>query len=428
LKKTLLVLTFACLLAMLLSTTVTTAYAGGWFQASASDTLGADLWSNWNTLTATASTPHLGFSSTSNKCKTCHAVHESGDTSWRLLKNGDTSEGRSSGELAGQLGMGNKRSTECMYCHDADSGATSKKPYGMLTGKTVRGEHTLGATWIPDSSVNDTVTPGDGKGVLPRKEVGASDSILDCYQCHTVHGANRLTFITGFGWGETEPIDNYILRNDPAGNGGDANTGIDSILAPWNSSDSVNAWRDGRSKDTTSYPSLSGSDTIPYNAFSFWRYEVQVAWCGDCHNDNPNITGPGDFRPNNRSHPLFGGHNASDTGDPYGGGWMEVNSTTVQVSGGSPKGCSQCHISGTGVNDSEALSWPHQAEGIKLLGFNTTDHPLNPGVSFLPIDEGGSASGVTGDSNRVVPNMDRACLWCHTFNKAVSPEGVGKTF
>ena len=429
-KKTLLVLTLVFLFAFVLSTS--TAFAGGWFKASGGDSqadpgdiTGLLTWRDFNATSAV--TPHLGFSSTSNLCRTCHAVHEAGDNSYRLLKNGTVSEGRSSGELAGENGMGNKRSTECMYCHDADSGASSFRPYGFLFGKTIRGEHTLGATWIPDSSVNEaTATKGDGKGSLPRKEIGASDAILDCYQCHTVHGANKLTNIIGFGWSETQPIDNYILRNDPAGNGGDANSGINSILPPWDSVGSANAWKDGRSKDTTTYPSV---DATPYAQGSIWRFEVQAAWCGDCHNDNPNISGPGDFRPNGKSHPLFGGLDVNDASNSIFGGYMEVNSTTIQVSGGAPRGCAQCHLSGTGVNATESLSWPHQAEGTKFLGENTTEHPLNPNSSFQPVTEGGSVSGALGDANRVISNMDRACLWCHTWDKNLPVvQGVGNSF
>ncbi|MCK4267379.1 MAG: hypothetical protein KAX16_01000, partial [Actinomycetia bacterium] len=287
-----------------------TAHAGGWFKSSTTDTVGDSYWKDGSPETNATDTvtPHLGFSTTSNQCRVCHAVHLSGDESYRLLKDGTSSETRTSGELTftpentgvANTGKGNSRSTECMYCHDSDSGASSKRPYDLSIGttKTVRGEHSLGATWIPDSSVNDTVTPEDGRGVLPRKEPGAADSVLDCYQCHSVHGAKILTNITGFGWGEIQPIDNYILREDPAGNGGDANTGIDSIRPPWDSSASAYKWVNDQSKDTSTYPS---QDATAYLASSIWKYEVQVAWCGDCHNENPNITGPGDFRPNNKS-------------------------------------------------------------------------------------------------------------------------------
>lgn len=428
LKKTLLVLTLAIMFALILSTS--TAFAGGWFKASSSDSqtdpgdlTGLLTWRDFNATSAV--TPHLGFSSTSNLCRTCHAVHEAGDNSYRLLKNGTVSEGRSSGELVGENGMGNKRSTECMYCHDADSGVSSFRPYGFLFGKTIRGEHTLGATWIPDSSVNeDTATKTDGRGALARKEISASDAVLDCYQCHTVHGANRLTNITSFGWGSTEPIDNYILRNDPAGNGYNANNGIDSILAPWDSSAALHKWMDNRSKDTTTYPSI---DTTPYNEQSIWKYEVQVAWCGDCHNENPNITGPGDFRPNGKSHPLFGGKDSSDAANNNFAGWEEVNSVLTKVSGAAPKGCAQCHSSGTGADESTTVSWPHQAQGSKFLGYNATDHPINQEI--YPLDEGGAVDGVLGDPNRVVSNMDRACLWCHTWNKNTGNlQGVGETF
>lgn len=402
---------------------VSIVHAGGWFKELPGDPVGDDFWKTYNT--EPTATPHLGYSTTSSKCRVCHAVHGASDTSYRLLKSGNTTEPRSSGELTpgvdagGNLGMGNKRSTECMYCHDATSGASDIKPYGVLFGKTVRGEHSLGASWIPDSSVNDTATPGDGRGNLPRKSPGEPNPVLDCYQCHSVHGAKILTFVTGFGWGETQPIDNYILRDDPAGNGYSGgvspnNDGINSIAAPWS------GWESGRSKDTTSYPT---KDATAYDPYSIWKYEVQAAWCGDCHNENPNITGPGDFRPNTKSHPLFGGGapaTATETTPPFSGGWMEVYGTTMQVSGGAPKGCEQCHMSGQRIGSQLTMSWPHQAEGVKFLIRSETVTPM----SFVPVEEG-SKQG-PGDSQRAIPNMDKACLWCHQFDAGAS--GVGLTF
>ncbi len=312
--------------------------------------------------------------------------------------------------------MGDKRSTECMYCHDANSGASSKKPYGELAGKTIRGQHSLGATWIPDSSVNDTITPEDGRGVLSSRSPFNPTGVLDCYQCHSVHGANILTGITAFGWGkENQPIDSYILRDDPAGNGfyngiSPNEDGINAIQPP------PGGWVDSRSKDTTAYPS---KDTTAYDPYSIWKYEVQAAFCGDCHNMNPNITGPNDFRPNLYSHPIFGG-TTTDTTDPFSGGFMEVYGTTQQVSGGSPKGCEHCHMSGQRMGSQLMSSWPHQSEGAKFLVRSETSSPM----VFLPLEEGTKTG--PGDSFRIIPRIDKMCLSCHQF--AGGAAGVGITF
>ncbi len=118
------------------------AQAASWWQTNSTDTVGSGFWESQEDNGSYAS-PHGGFSSTSNLCKTCHAVQMAGENSWRLIKSGNTTETRTQGEMS-TLGKGNARATECTYCHDATSGATSKKPYELTPiGKTVRGEHTL---------------------------------------------------------------------------------------------------------------------------------------------------------------------------------------------------------------------------------------------------------------------------------------------
>jgi hypothetical protein len=383
------------------------AQAASWWQMTSSDTIGNGVWSEQPENSGYPS-PHGGFTSTSNLCKACHAVHGSGETSWRLLKDGSTDETRTQGERQGENGMGNKRSTECMYCHDATSGTTAKKPYELaVMGYPIRGEHALGATTIPDSSVNETsaTDPNDKIGYLTR------DGVLDCYQCHSVHGANTLTEVTAWGWGNaTEAIDNFILRDDPAGNGGNANDGIAEIKPP-----EPGGWKDGKSKADPAYPA---KDSTPYDPYGEYKYEVMNAWCGDCHNQNPNITGPDDFRPNNMAHPEFGGDSSTDTTDA--GAWLEVYGQETKVAGGAPKGCDGCHMSGQKLGELAKMYWPHQAEGAKFLVRSDAATTM----IFEPVEEG-SKTG-PGDSQRVIPGMDKACYWCHQFEQG--SQGVGKTY
>lgn len=392
-----------------------TALGAGWWQETTSDPIGEGYWLD-QIDNAGLPSPHGNYSSTTNLCKTCHAVHLAGADSYRLLKSGTTTETRSQGELEGENGMGNKRSTECMYCHDATSGASDKRPYGVIIQQmsaTVRGEHTLGATWIPDSSVNDSSTPDDDKGKLFDRNpltYNGRGAELDCYQCHSVHGAKILTDITAFGWGvSTEPIDNYILRIDPAGNGGDANLGIGQIDPP------PSGWQNGQPKADPNYPT---TDAVPYDPYGEWKFEVMNAWCGDCHNLNPNITAPNDIRPNKRSHPLFGG-SSTETTEPFTGGRMEIYGLSEQkVSGGAPKGCDGCHMSGQMIAGQTVMSWPHQAEGNKFLIYTTGP------MMWENFTEGIVTTG-TGDSGRPLEQMDKVCLWCHRYE---STEGVGLTY
>lgn len=101
------------------------ARAGSWWQITTTDSVGNGVWDQQENNSGYPN-PHGGFSSTSNLCKTCHAVHLAGENSWRLLKDGSVDETRTQGERIGEVGMGNQRSTECMYCHDATSGATTR--------------------------------------------------------------------------------------------------------------------------------------------------------------------------------------------------------------------------------------------------------------------------------------------------------------
>jgi hypothetical protein len=163
------------------------ALAGGWTTITESKshdpndltgpdgTGGPDGEAVWNAMESGLN-PHGNFSSSTNKCRVCHAVHGANATSWRLLR--DTS-----------------RATECNACH-GEGGLTDIQPYRITTW-SIRGEHTIGSDQIPDSVGVTSITGG-----------------LSCGNCHSVHGANTLS-----GIGATSNWDDKILRRDPNGNG-----------------------------------------------------------------------------------------------------------------------------------------------------------------------------------------------------------------
>lgn len=97
--------------------------------------------------------PHGGFTTTGNKCKSCHAVHVA-EGSYRLLR-------------------GNSAATACDYCHGS-AGIITKKawldPYGHGTTQTV------GNVVAPDDT---TVTQ------FPVVDWG-------CTVCHSVHNSNTI--------------------------------------------------------------------------------------------------------------------------------------------------------------------------------------------------------------------------------------------
>jgi hypothetical protein len=264
-----------------------------------------------------------------------------------------------------------------MYCHDASSGLTDKKPYEATElGQTVRGEHTLGATQVPDSDINGGT---GGWGNLLR------GGQLQCYQCHSVHGANTIGFdkdhdgnldpvaLDGKVYTSNDGLENWdtkILRVDPSGDG---------VPLAKNQGGLIPSQLEGLSANPAA---------------------VRTAFCADCHNLNPNweVTTDDTTRANNRSHPQ----------GPGVDGLMEVyGETTRGVAGhlGPKQGCRGCHTASDNSGIVGVSRFPHQSSGWKLLkdNYDTTGASNDP--SYL-----------AGDPQRVAPNMDQICLLCHPIN------------
>lgn len=329
------------------------------------------------------SSAHGGYVSTTNLCKTCHAVHLAGSSSYRLVKsnvNGLSGlEDRSPGE-GSETGAGTSRANECMYCHDATAGATLKKPYDVQQrGNIVRGEHTLGATSVPDSNINGG-TFGDGK-LSPRN--GGASGELNCYQCHSVHGANTIGFdidfdgipdpiaLTGVAYNGDDGVENWntkILRADPSGDG---------------------------------IPLGEGTAGVTAAALASDPYAVKSGFCGDCHNLNPNwvMTTADSDRPNSLSHPQ--GPGTDGLLEEYG-----VSSVSVASHLGERQGCRGCHVASDNNQIPGPSRFPHQSVGWKLL----FDEYTTSGTADL-----------AGDPNRAIPAMDQVCMKCH--NPAEFGEG-----
>jgi len=317
--------------------------------------------------------PHGGFSTASNLCAVCHAVHGGEEGSWRLLPDGNSTETRSPGE--GSLaGRGRSRATECMYCHDATSGLTGMRPYEIgAQGTTVRGEHTIGAAWIPDSDING----GSGdKGNLANRDAGGEGAVLQCYQCHSVHGADTIGHDAN-GDGSLDPVsDGYIydgnglgenwntkiLRIDPGGDG--------TILAKGSGGLTISDWAGQLAADPAA---------------------VRTGFCADCHDQNPNwaMSTADTDRPNTRSHPQGPGIDSN----------MAVNDQTMTVAAHNlPRlGCRGCHYASADASGGPSR-FPHQSTGWKLL----YDEAVATGSADL-----------AGDPYRVIPKMDEVCLSCH---------------
>ena len=388
---------------------VSSALAGGWHVIGATHNPDAGNWGDPG-LTGDEKVPHLGLSSSSNACKTCHAVHVADNTGMGL---GDDPETTGSGGAAFKLLRNETRQTECYFCHGPNGALTTsiKKPYAPMDGGvSAKGEHTLGATSIPDSNVDDSFLANTGG--------------LTCGNCHSVHGSWTLNGVTAAA---TQQIDNeeweddgsqsdpnpttlepryltskgintQILRRDPAQNDGDAGLGVIDV----------------KSVDGTNNPTDAATA-----AGDLTQAEVLAGFCGDCHNKNVNWStggtgavgdktidngGTGDegSRPNSYAHPLG---ELDGLIDIYGKlGKVESDHHVEHHSEDADGGftCWDCHES----RQEAPSKFPHQSEGHKLLSNEYTDTS-----TYLA---GGGSGGYTGDPNRPLPNLDeKVCRECH---------------
>ena len=138
--------------------------------------------------------PHRNYTTSTDKCKVCHAVHEA-----------DNAANTFNGEKL----LRTTTAGACDYCHVGGPFAGSitqvynstVASYSADTGF----EHTLGSSVsVPDS--NDSAGQADP----------SNDYVIgtfDCQTCHSVHGANIINIVA-----------TKILRQDPLGDGDTAAT------------------------------------------------------------------------------------------------------------------------------------------------------------------------------------------------------------
>lgn len=429
-SKVLIILAVAVLTTFLFSTV---ALAGGWHKLGPKEGNLTDEWNPdaglWSSQSGgiTARIPHYGLSSSSNNCRTCHAVHNADNVGKGL---GVDLNGDGDDTDANEVGIGQafkmlrneSRATECNFCH-GPVGALSnpiKKPYadmltddpdgaGPLTPTRIppKGQHTLGAKAIPDSTItsgNSIFTDG-----------------LSCGNCHSVHGGYTLNDVPNSGM-----LGTRILRRDPANNGdrviGGAAAGVVNVAAQGGSN---------IDNSTGINEPIKPGVTDAVN-----ESQLLAAFCGDCHNKNVNWSTGGSgvegdvvgvaganegTRPNRYGHPLgdidglidiygklgrvesVGVNNAIKTGP------LASEATDMRMS------CDDCHKS----RQVTPSKFPHQSTGHKLLSnaYTDTSTPLD-GPSYR--DTWDTSSGqtandsYTGNPDRPIPNLDaKVCRTCH---------------
>ena len=419
------------------------AWAAGWWRENPNDTINTvagngaegglgqsttDIWSDRDVLPAGATSPHGGFASTSNLCKTCHAVHGALSDSFRLLKN-------------------NNRADECKYCHQGPAAASKYRLYAYQDlGITVRGEHTLGSTQVPDSGLAGNGVTVDNTlayGTVPDRGTYAGDGTtptLFCFSCHSVHGAFTIED-AAVGWWTKR-----ILRSDPgilSGNGSTYNA--DTGLTPANVGKL--GYGDGTqidlTGDTQTVGSVQGVGSVKTNN------TIRAGFCGGCHTKNYNFrqneASGQDYSLQRGSHPL----NTDGTLEVGGGAGV---SGVAKASWTNAAWCGSCHAApieygGSATSDADAVSGFYPgAQGTDFNG-DATD-PWNAGAGsfyaagfphqsesnkllFDDVQEGaGLAAGITNDAYRAIDGMDGVCEKCHTEDGTFggADGGVGDSF
>ncbi len=350
------------------------ALAGGWSTVDTETTVLTPDEGSWSV--ADDGVPHHGFSTSTNQCRVCHAVHMAdpstapttgnrivGPTSWRLLRNANRTE-------------------ECYYCHGPD-GATDKQPYRERSGVEFRGEHTLGSTTLPDSAT--TTVPGGE---------------LTCGTCHNVHGADTVEEDV------SEHMHHKILKDNP-------NPFNDQTV----------------STDTGAVAGAVGAD--PWTKFCSDCHDRNPNWDTNASADKTDVN---HLRPNSASHvqgPAGDGELevygvtervADFTGNPYNSDVWGVEMTTTVLGTNTQNGCRSCHRASDQGNTDQTFAgsaWPHRTVGNKLL------------FDDFVTDSVTQTTQITNDATRVLPRMDQLCTKCHRNNGAPnssSTAGVGVTF
>lgn len=155
--------------------------------------------------------PHLGYATTTNKCQTCHFVHQAPAGGMKLLRRATVSD-------------------NCMVCHDGSGGSGV---YGTLAarGVTVGAAHSIDAT---------NVIPGGDPSTGGSRQVtfGDTSTYLSCDDCHTPHSGDvvdpyrgeRIRFhVMEVGAFRPTMTSTRLLKRRPVG----ASSSVDEYGADW---------------------------------------------------------------------------------------------------------------------------------------------------------------------------------------------------
>lgn len=129
------------------------------------------LASGWHAITSSTPSPHGNYSDGSDKCETCHAVHEADGSTYKLLKGASSAN------------------TACDFCHGLTGFANSQ---GFVLATDTKGHGAMSTSIFDSNGTGTDYTISGG---------------LVCTSCHTVHGNGAVANAAGY----------KILKNKPYG-------------------------------------------------------------------------------------------------------------------------------------------------------------------------------------------------------------------
>ena len=330
--------------------------------------------------------PHSGYSSTTGKCKVCHAVHGAGSTD----VTGTTLN-------ATEVLLRSTKANACEFCH-LTGGTFAMDPYYNTTFGTssLANYHGNGNGWVAATMGGGTnwFTTAGGAGATQYTVAQsghnaghshAGPGYQGCNSCHAVHGAN--TMGTGADAGK------FILKDDPA-KGVTANVG--------------SSYLDAGAVGRMGYGSISAPAT------------TQEQFCSDCHDGTKVVKTSGttaivsqtDFDTYFPSCKSAGCHNSiSPT--------ITVNNTQFGASANTGHN-GRSHIMTTTYNAAYAIAASGKTSSAGITAaFNgcQTCHSVDiwDGVSMAQ-----NTFPHWSPSNELIPSMssvtaiDKVCLECHT--------------
>lgn len=392
--------------------------------------------------------PHAGWTTTSDQCKQCHAVHKA--TGNRLL-----------------LRSLDSRYNDCAYCHLDGSGGSGFDVYvgnlnnghtlGSYVSKTATGgartsryDATTGKVIIPDASTASANYRGGSKAISPSTAytgfdstgtvsagVGtglntSGDTAFNCNACHQAH-ANPAKIIT---WRFQSYNPNARTR-DLTGlytyYGPDYRTAADLNQRTVNTTDLTNKILLKNPNDRTDGAAATYYSYLDADARnSGKRVSSLTQWCADCH--NLNVKGPGMVAGNTVnygtayteqanlwSHSTY--YNLSGASKFIGFATSQGGSYAT-TSGGAPA-CADCHIGyssattahDAGGGDTTARTagnygdWPHSgaSDSYALLNqLKVRSAPGDSSPSTTPLNNTGT-NATTYDA----AGLDGTCRTCH---------------